>query len=45
MLGVVINAYIILVGKLERKRPVGRSRHKWEVNIKLDLKEIGCELN
>jgi hypothetical protein len=33
----------ILVGKPERKRPVGRPRRKWEDNIRLDLREIGCE--
>ena len=31
-----------LVGKPERKRPLGRPRHRWE-NIKLDLQEVGCE--
>jgi hypothetical protein len=35
------NAYRILVGKPEGKRPLGRSRHKREDNIKMDLKEIG----
>jgi hypothetical protein len=27
------NAYRILVGKLEGKRPLGRPRHRWEDNI------------
>jgi hypothetical protein len=27
------NAYRILVGKPEGKRPLGRSKHKWEDNI------------
>jgi hypothetical protein len=31
--------YRVLVGRLECKRPLGRPRHKWENNIKLDLKE------
>jgi hypothetical protein len=31
------------VGKCEGKRLLVRPRHKWEVNIKLDLKEIGWE--
>jgi hypothetical protein len=30
----------ILVGKPEGKRPVGRSSHRWEDNIKTDLQEI-----
>jgi hypothetical protein len=35
------NAYKILVGKSEGKRPLGRPRLRWEDNIKLDLREIG----
>jgi hypothetical protein len=31
----------ILVGKTERKRPLGRPRRRWEDNIKKDLQEIG----
>jgi hypothetical protein len=31
------NAYRILVGKPEGKRPLGRPRSRWEDNIKLDL--------
>jgi hypothetical protein len=31
----------VLVGKLEGKRPLGRPRHRWENNIKMDLKEVG----
>jgi hypothetical protein len=31
-----------LVGKPEGKRPVGRSRRRWEDNIKIDLQEVGC---
>jgi len=30
------------VGKPEGKRPLGRSRHRWEDNIKMDLQELGC---
>jgi hypothetical protein len=33
----------ILVGKPEGKRPLGRIRHGWEDNIKIDLQEVGCE--
>jgi hypothetical protein len=36
------NAYNILVRNPEGKRPLGRSRHSWEDNIKTDLKEIWC---
>jgi hypothetical protein len=31
--------YRVLVGKPERKRPLGRPRHKWDNNIKMDLQE------
>jgi len=36
--------YRVLVGKLEGKRPFGRSRRRWEDNIKMDLQEVagGC---
>jgi hypothetical protein len=34
-------AYRILVGTLERSRPLGRSRRRWENNIKVDLQEAG----
>jgi hypothetical protein len=33
------NAYRILMGKPERKRPLGRPRHMWVDNIKMDLRE------
>jgi hypothetical protein len=32
---------MILVAKPEGKRPLGRLRHRWEDNIKMDLREIG----
>jgi hypothetical protein len=32
-----------LFGKPEGKRPLGKPRRRWEVNIKMNLKEIGCE--
>jgi hypothetical protein len=35
------NAYRILVGKPEGKRPLGRPRHRWEDNVMTNLKEIG----
>jgi hypothetical protein len=31
----------VLVGKPERKMPLGRPRRRWEDNIKMDLQEIG----
>jgi len=34
--------YRVLVGKAGRKRPLGRSRLRWEDNIKTDLQEVGC---
>jgi hypothetical protein len=36
------NAYNILVGKPERKRPLGRSRCRWE-DIRMDLRRIRWE--
>ena len=29
------------MGKLEKKRPLGRLRRRWEDNIKMDLQEVG----
>ena len=41
--------YRVLVGKPERKRPLGRHKHIWEDNIKMDLQEVewghGLDLN
>jgi hypothetical protein len=34
--------YRVLVGKSEGKRPLGRPRHRWEDNINMNLKEVGC---
>jgi hypothetical protein len=34
------NVYRLLVGKPERKRPLGSLRHRWMDNIKMDLLEI-----
>jgi hypothetical protein len=33
---------MVLVGKSEGKRPLGRIRRRWEDNIKRDLQQIGC---
>ena len=32
----------VLVGKPEGKNPLGRHKHRWEDNIKMDLQEVGC---
>jgi hypothetical protein len=37
------NAYRILVGKPEGKRPLGRPKRRWVNNIKMDLREIGWD--
>jgi hypothetical protein len=37
------NAYRILVGMLERKRPLRRPRRRWVDNIKIDLRERGWD--
>jgi hypothetical protein len=37
------NVYRLLVGKPEGKRPLGRLRHRWMDNMKMELLEI--ELN
>jgi len=34
--------YMVLVGKLEGKRPLGRPRCRWVDNIRMDLQEVGC---
>ena len=34
--------YRVLVGKPEGKRSLGRPRHRWVDNIRLDLREVGC---
>jgi hypothetical protein len=36
------NAYRMLVGKPEGNRPLGRPRRRWEDNIRMDLREMGC---
>ncbi|KAJ4434652.1 hypothetical protein ANN_23217 [Periplaneta americana] len=37
------NAYSVLVGRPEGKRPLGRPRRRWEDNIKMDLREVGYD--
>jgi hypothetical protein len=36
--------YRVLVGRPERKKPLGRPRCRWEDNIKMDLREIGINV-
>jgi hypothetical protein len=38
------SVYRVLVGRLERKRPLGRPRRRWEDYIKTDLREIGIDV-
>ena len=35
--------YRVLVGKPEGRRPLGRPRRRWVNNIRMDLREVGCE--
>ena len=35
-------AYRVLVGKPEGKRSLGRPRHRWMDNIRMDLQGVGC---
>jgi hypothetical protein len=35
--------YTVLVRKPEGKIPIGSPEHRWEVNIRMDLREIGQE--
>ena len=37
------NAYRVLVGKPETKRPLGRPRRRWEDNIKMDLRVVSSD--
>jgi hypothetical protein len=41
-MGTMRNAYTVLIGKSEGKRPLGRPRRRREVNIKMDHRETGC---
>jgi hypothetical protein len=36
------NAYRLLVGKPEGKKPLGRPRRRWVDNIRMGLREVGC---
>jgi hypothetical protein len=40
------NAYRLLVGKSEGRRPLGRPRRRWVDNIRMDLREVGwCDVD
>ena len=34
--------YMVLVGKPERRSPLGRPRRRWVDNIETDLQDVGC---
>jgi hypothetical protein len=42
-MGEEMNAYRILVGKPEGKRPLGTPRRRWVDYIKMDIREIGYD--
>jgi hypothetical protein len=44
LMGDMRNAYRLLVGKPGGKRPLGRPKHRWEDNIRRNLREIGWEV-
>jgi hypothetical protein len=33
---------MLLLGKTEGKKPLGRSKYRWVYNVKVDLGERGC---
>jgi len=39
-MGEIRNAYIVLVRKSDKKRPLRRHRRRWKDNIRIDLMEI-----
>jgi hypothetical protein len=43
-MGAKRNVYRLLVGKPEGMRPLGRPRHRWMDNIKMNLLEIGLNV-
>jgi len=42
LLGEEREVYMVLVGKPEGRRPLGRPRRRWVVNNRIDLQEVGC---
>jgi hypothetical protein len=43
-MGETRNAYAFFFGKPEGKRPLARARRRWDDNIRIDLREIGWEV-
>jgi len=41
-MGVERGVYMFLLGKPEGRRTLGRPRHTWVENIRMDLQEVGC---
>ena len=41
-MGEIRGAYRVLVGRTEGKRLLGRPRHRWVGNVRMDLQEVGC---
>ena len=41
--GAIQKLYKVLAGKPEGKRSLGRPRRRWKENIKMDLRELGCD--
>jgi hypothetical protein len=39
----ITDLLVTLARKLEGRRPLGRLRHRWKGNIRMDLQEIGWE--
>jgi hypothetical protein len=37
------DVYRVLVGRSEGKRPLGKPRHRWQDDIKMDLQEVGLK--
>jgi hypothetical protein len=44
-MGEKTEAYRVFVAKPEANRPLGRSRRRWEDNIKIDFKETGLRVH
>jgi len=42
LMGEERGVYRVLMGKPEGRRPLGRPRHRWAANIRMDLLEVEC---